>query len=290
MPIDKISFKNNNNFEQFKPVSNSPQVLKPVQQQKNDTFGISDKQKDLITYSSIVAGILLLIGLIKRKLITEFFSKLLKKREIPEITKTKPVEPSKQKNLETPMPEQSLIPKPNFTCGEENPAQFAKEKFEYIQKVMNRMDENEASALEGLDMFEKYGIRVRYGKYNERETLSDLALAVSCTKPAPTDKVLKRFVEVYNDKIKIKDEVESFRASSNLRYILDNHAREMTKDTALMYVDAMKRTSFDKNDWYTANTELVENIYNHFTKEEVEEMTPHVEKLGELLKDCKYIN
>ena len=101
MPIDKISFKNNNNFEQFKPVSNSPQVLKPVQQQKNDTFGISDKQKDLITYSSIVAGILLLIGLIKRKLITEFFSKLLKKREIPEITKTKPVEPSKQKNLET---------------------------------------------------------------------------------------------------------------------------------------------------------------------------------------------
>jgi hypothetical protein len=200
--------------------------------------------------------------------------------------------PSKEV-LTSPKPvpsDESFIPKPKFTCGEENPVQFAKEKFEYMQKVMNRMDKNETSALEGLDMFKKYGEKVRYGEYNEGDTLTDLTVAVSCLEPAPTDKVLRRFVEVYNSKIKEKGENNAHRASGNLRYLLSNHSKEMSKDTALMYVDAMKRTSFDRNDAYEARSQLLENVYDHFTKQEIEEMRPHVEELEELLKDCKYLN
>jgi hypothetical protein len=286
MQTNKISFKNDNNFEQFKPVSNDTQVSKTLPQQNNDSFETSDKKK-ILTYSAIGAGLFLtLLAIVKRKAISEFFSNLFRKKEMSEIPKTKPVEPAKPKIPETSIVEQSFIPKPNFTCGEENPAQFAKEKFEYMQRMTSYVSKNEASALEGLDMFKKYGEKIKYGKFGQ-DTLTDLTISISCLDEKMTDKVLSRYLNVYNKFATKKDEY--FHDAANLSWLLEKHySTPISKDTAIKYIEALKKTAYQGEQAHVCKLYLLDPEFGpakNWSKEEFKEVTNAVTELKEILKD-----
>ena len=183
-----MSLEINNNQRYF--INNRQTVSQPTSkavQKKTD-------QKQLIRNTAIAVGgvSLLVLAIYKGKTIVRGIKTLLKKESKPQI-KPEPVKPS-------------IIPKPHFTCGEENPAQFAREKAAYISSIRKEYididpKEEKDKALQGLDALIKYGTK---------EDLRGLSLSYRATKD---DDIMQRYAKLAR---KVGDPDDSIMISAKL--------------------------------------------------------------------------
>ena len=139
---------------QQKSIASTPVIA------KNDSFESQNPQtkkninkKTLI--GVITAGLVLVIGFVKRKAISKFIKNLFNK-------KPKPNNTGINKPTITPKVE---LPKQNFTCGPENAVQYAKEKKQYIESIWEEylyvdlpyVKFNKEKNILGLKALQKYG-------------------------------------------------------------------------------------------------------------------------------------
>ena len=125
------------------------------------------------------------------------------------------------------------------------------EKLEYFTKhVFPRMKCSEASAFDGLDMFEKDGIRERYGKDNIKKTLESLTAAIPKN---PSDGLISRYVDVYG---KYAQKVsKDFRDSDMFAFFLSGKYRatgdirqNISEETLLKAIALLKKITYRGED------------------------------------------
>ena len=208
-----MSLEINNNQRYF--INNRQTVSQPTSkavQKKTD-------QKQLIRNTAIAVGgvSLLALAIFKGKSIIRGIKNLLKKESKPQI-KPEPVKPS-------------IIPKPHFTCGEENPAQFAREKAAYISSIRKEYididpKEEKDKALQGLDALIKYGTK---------EDLRGLSLSYKVSRD---DDIMQRYAKLAR---KVGDPDDSISISAKLdpddNYYNDTTKKELMKTAKKLMVD-----------------------------------------------------
>ena len=140
------------------PVSMKPMTyqLTPTTQEKNKPELHKNTKKYVIAGSSLL---MIIVGIIKRKTISNFVKKILKKT------------PQSLENVEKGSKSKTInkieLPKPNFTVGKENLEQYAKEKANYIQSIWEEYlyvnppykPMNKEKNILGLQALQKYGTR-----------------------------------------------------------------------------------------------------------------------------------
>ena len=220
-----MSLEINNNQRYF--INNRQTVSQPTSkavQKKTD-------QKQLIRNTAIAVGgvSLLVLAIFKGKSIVRDIKNLLKKESKPQI-KPEPAKPS-------------IIPKPHFTCGEENPAQFAKEKAAYIDSIRKEYididpKEEKDKALQGLDALIKYGTK---------EDLRGLSLSYKVSRD---DDIMQRYAKLAR---KVGDPDDSISISAKLdpddHYYNDVTKKELMKTAKKLMVDDAP-AGFHKNEEY----------------------------------------
>ena len=220
-----MSLEINNNQRYF--INNRQPVSQPTSkavQKKAD-------QNQLIRNTAIAVGgvSLLVLAIYKGKTIVRGIKTLLKKESKPQI-KPEPAKPS-------------IIPKPHFTCGEENPAQFAKEKAAYIDSIRKEYididpKEEKDKALQGLDALIKYGTK---------EDLRGLSLSYKVSRD---DDIMQRYAKLAR---KVGDPDDSISISAKLdpddHYYNDVTKKELMKTAKKLMVDDAP-AGFHKNEEY----------------------------------------
>ena len=208
-----MSLEINNNQRYF--INNRQTVSQPTSkavQKKTD-------QKQLIRNTAIAVGgvSLLVLAIFKGKSIVRGIKTLLKKESKPQI-KPEPAKPS-------------IIPKPHFTCGEENPAQFAKEKAAYIDSIRKEYididpEVEKNKALQGLDALIKYGTR---------EDMQKLSLEYQVS---TDDNVMQRYAKLVR-KVGLPEDSIIISASLNPTetYYNDTTKKELMKTVKKLMVD-----------------------------------------------------
>ena len=208
-----MSLEINNNQRYF--INNRQTVSQPTSkavQKKTD-------QKQLIRNTAIAVGgvSLLVLAIFKGKSIVRDIKNLLKKESKPQI-KPEPAKPS-------------IIPKPHFTCGEENPAQFAKEKSAYISSIRKEYididpEVEKDKALQGLEALIKYG---------SRDDMQKLSLEYKVSKD---DDVMQRYARLVR-KVGLPEDSISISAKLNPKrtYYNDTTKKELMKTAKKLMVD-----------------------------------------------------
>lgn len=141
----------------------------------------------------------------------------------------------------------SLVPKKEFS-----PNATEQERFDYFMKeVFPVMNSSEASALDGLEMFEKYGVNKAYDKNGspwttmfELEggvvTIDRNAPAVNGSRPVTiTDRLANRYLDVFAKYAK-KEQGDA----RNLAFFFENSHKIMSEETALKYIATLKKFVF----------------------------------------------
>lgn len=136
----------------------------------------------------------------------------------------------------------SLVKKREFA-----PNASEEERFEYfIKDVFPVMRCSEASTLDGLEMFEKYGMNKWYGKYMGENTMLNLTTGADTTRMfndeagklkferCITDKVASKYIDVYS-----KYAVKGRDTDHFVAYFEDAH-KVISEETALKYIAAIK--------------------------------------------------
>lgn len=320
----------------------------------NVNLNSQSTKKEIIKYSSLTVGvILIIISIIKRKAITKFFSKLFEKKnntpanragstnagvrnlppdnppsgcgasstnvnninparpgtgvvesKLPNISEYRqmqekwshlPKEDPRRKELgkelyqiEKRMIENnvSFIEKPVFKNVNINSVEFEKEKIHYVKNSLRLMSKNEATAIDALDVFEKYGSRYDDGLF---DGMTDLAVAVSSTvEKLPkdiADKVLSRFIDLFG-KIARKD--KDYTDPRLLGQMIEKYSDKMSTDTVIKYIESMKKWSFEKDQADSVRRFVLRDEFTRRTPKELSRIEEHLKKLEEIVKDLPF--
>lgn len=141
----------------------------------------------------------------------------------------------------------SLVPKKEFST-----TATEQERFDYfINEVFPVMNSSEASALDGLKMFEKYGMNKAYDRYGSpTTTISELeGCVVIRDQNAPeinglppvniNDRLASTYLDVFAKYAK-KEQGDA----RNLAYFFENSHNIMSEETALKYITTLKKVVF----------------------------------------------
>ena len=179
----------------------------------------------------------------------------------------------------------SFIPRSEFTCEQENPEQYKKERLNYIKSILCFMSENEASAMEVLDIFDKLGLRAIYEGKCKEGTLEDLAIGTinafeKCEKTEDANKIINRYLDVFN-KYASKDRKD--KDISDLCYLMTECLNYMTKDTIIKLIETLKIYAYSQK--HILNLSGVINrdpeLLIYVKKEELPEIRKHLNELEE---------
>jgi len=178
----------------------------------------------------------------------------------------------------------SFVPKPPRSFADEE------ETWKYLYKAMSVMDNNEASAIDALEMFEKYGSkRIKHYPDGIRESLSDLSVSVSIAVNSlkgtdSADRVLNKYIDVFS-KFATKD--NELRDAGTLKWLFNKHCSEMSKDTLIKFIDTFKEISYDKQPLISLKI-LINNHPHNLPKvkqDDFIEVRRHLNALEEAVKD-----
>ena len=259
MEINNISFKSSLlNQMQQKSVASTPVIS------KNDSFESQSSQtKKSINKKTLIgvitAGLVLVIGFVKRKAISKFIKNLFIKNQKP----NKPIPSTKIE-----------LPKPNFTCGPENAVQFAKEKKQYIDSIWQEylhidlpyVQFNKEKNILGLKALQKYG------------TTEDL-------RRLPRHYTNCKDSDIFLEYAKLVNKVGSDKADDihysdfvNLNAIVDRKDNAYSMDVMEEIMDALKKHWVDdapKGKWTNAGWSTLKD-YEHYIRKAQEEGRPQM--------------
>ena len=249
-----------------------------------------------------------------KKLLTEDDFHRIKKEDIPQMVKdiSKGTEEEKQALLELytkldiqhqKLPNNDPIRKPmadklnvlektmidsNISFVPKAPEVFNSEaeKIEYLQITHVYSILNEASAMDSLKAFEKYGGRYEYGIENCANGILDLTVNVSRIadrlSPETTDKVFSKYIDLFNKYADITPP-----KNNDTRYLgslIEHYHDKMSEDTIYKFIDSIKKFAFERSQTWSVRKYILEN---EFTKRSPEELARINEKVCDLEKSVE---
>ncbi len=163
------------------------------------------------------------------------------------------------------------------------------EKIKYIQQALLEADVNEASAMDALSVFEKYGSRYTYGPNNSkniRTGISDLALAIDKISGSfdgeIADRAISKYLDLFNKFARSDGEYTDTR---HLRLLIERHHSKMSEDTVMKMIDTLKKFSFEKAQAWSVRRYVVDDAYTKRTPEELSRINERLKELEEIVKD-----
>ena len=166
-----------------------------------------------------------------------------------------------------------------------DPVKNAQEKFEYIAKqVLPYLNVSEASAMDGLDMFGKFGTRYVYP--NGRKNYEILTEGISFRPDEEmTDRLLNKFLDVW-EKISEKN-VDKYKDNEYLCDVLVSFVRlkkNIEEDTILRGLKLLKKLTNQKEDVERIEYSLIGDYDAKY--KDSKKIKEAIEDLKEYVKDC----
>ena len=166
-----------------------------------------------------------------------------------------------------------------------DPVKNAQEKREYIaQHVLPYLDVSEASAMDGLDMFAKFGTRCIYP--NGRKNYEILTTNLTCRPDEEmTDRLLNKFLDVW-EKISEKN-VDKYKDNEYLCDVLVSFVRlkkNIEEDTILRGLKLLKKLTNQKEDVERIEYSLIGDYDAQY--KDSKKIKEAIEDLKEYVKDC----
>ena len=166
------------------------------------------------------------------------------------------------------------------------------ERLRYFEEeVFPVMDSSVQSTLDGLEMFNRYGLNKNDTSkgYNET-TIGKLTLKALTRNPEKvnskmmpeviaTDEVIRKYIEVFN-KYANKD----YKDSDHLSFIFENSYKIISEDTALKFIDTFKRFMYNQKTAYNVQMHLTDGVMGRFKgNKEIEAAVDELIKYSETL-------
>lgn len=166
-----------------------------------------------------------------------------------------------------------------------DPVKNAQEKFEYIAKqVLPYIDVSEASAMDALEMFGKFGTRYVYP--NGRKNYEILTTYLICRpEQEMTDRLLNKFLDVW-EKISEKN-VDKYKDNEYLCNVLvyfTLNKRNVSEDTILRGLKLLKKLTNQKQDVERLDYTLLRDYDAQY--KDSKKIKDAIEDLKEYVKDC----
>ena len=145
--------------------------------------------------------------------------------------------------------------KQNISFVPKAPESFASDKirWQFIKSALWETQRNEASTMDALDVFEKYGEKI-YQAEPLIDTLGDLGASVSAFldrnkgNQESLNRVLRKYVDVYSKFATTEIRKGYSPDSRHLRVMFDSYCYWVDKKTTIKFIDALKNLAVDKND------------------------------------------
>ncbi len=188
------------------------------------------------TVGRIAGGLALLLAFVKRKSISKYVKKLFNKSA------------DSATNVVKKQAQKIELPKPQFTCGVENPEQFAKEKKQYIEAIWKEyihvspphVQMNPEKNILGLKALQKYG------------TVEDLRKLPRDYKLTENSEIMKEYAKFVGKVGELKDYVKLVANTSreNVSLYTEEALEEITKALRELFVNRapagkLKNHSYD---------------------------------------------
>ena len=176
------------------------------------------------------------------------------------------------------------------------PSSFATEadKIKYIKSALHYANTNEASAMDALSVFEKYGSRYEYGSFkaiNINHGLYDLTIAVERVADkldaATTDKVINQYLDIFNKYARIDGEYADTRL---LLRMIEKNNDKMSENTVSKIIETLKKFSFEKSQTWSVRKYIVSNEFSKRSPEELARLDVKLKELEEIVKDMPMKN
>ena len=166
-----------------------------------------------------------------------------------------------------------------------DPVKNAQEKFEYIAKqVLPYIDVSEASAMDALEMFGKFGTRYVYP--NGRKNYEILTTYLTCRPDEElTDRLLNKFLDVW-EKISEKN-VDKYKDNEYLCDVLVSFVRlkkNIEEDTILRGLKLLKKLTNQKEDVERIEYSLIGDYDAKY--KDSKKIKDALEDLKDYVKDC----
>ena len=178
----------------------------------------------------------------------------------------------------------SFVPKPpqHFSSQEE--------KNQYILNALECTYINESSAMDALNVFDKFGSRFEYGYKNSENSISDLSIAVSYAAkeldPKTADKIFNKFIDLFG---KFADTTPPrHNDTRKLDNIIIEHHEKMSEDTINKFIDTLEKLSFEQSTAWNIRKNIIENEYTKRSPEEITRIDSRLKKLEEKIKDLPF--
>ena len=155
-----------------------------------------------------------------------------------------------------------------------------KKNYFYSWKV-GHANANEASKLDFLEMYEKYGERYYDPPRQLNSAIAHLAIA---TDEPTSDKILNKYIHII-DRIAIKDP-DGLNDAVWVAGAFERNAEIMSEDTLLNFIDVLKRISYQQQEFCTAKYAIGNTVHKDSprVKAALEDFEKSVQDLPYLIK------
>ncbi len=155
-----------------------------------------------------------------------------------------------------------------------------KKNYFYSWKV-GHANANEASKLDFLEMYEKYGERYYDPPRQLNSAIAHLAIA---TDEPTSDKILNKYIHII-DRIAIKDP-DGLNDAVWVAGAFERNAEIMSEDTLLKFIDVLKRISYQQQEFCTAKYAIGNTVHKDSprVKAALEDFEKSVQDLPYLIK------
>ena len=168
-----------------------------------------------------------------------------------------------------------------------DPIKNAQEKFEYIDKqVLPYIDVSEASALDALDMFGKFGTRYVYPNGRKNYEILTTNLVVR-PKEEMTDRLLNKFLDVW-EKISEKN-VDKYKDNELLRLVMVDFTlgkKNVKEETILRGLKLLKKLTNQKDDVERLDYTLLRDYDAQY--KDSKKIKEAIDDLKDYVKDCPF--
>ena len=168
------------------------------------------------------------------------------------------------------------------------------EKIKYIQSALSQASINEASAMDALNVFEKFGSRYQYGSYkafNTNNGISDLALAVEQIADKLdaniADKAMSKYIDLFNKYARVDGEYTDAR---RLTRLIERNNDKMSEQTVIKFIESLKKFSFERSQTWSIRKYIVENNFSQRGSDELLRIESKLLELEDIVKDMPMKN
>jgi len=176
--------------------------------------------------------------------------------------------------------------KQNVSFIPKAPESFAndKERWDYLYVLHNIPMKNEATIMDYLSQFEKFGGKM-YDKSTTRDSITDVGTVVECfvddhkSETGMLNRIIKKYIDIISKFA--TNELPGGGYSPDAAELLPyyNHCTDvMTKDTVIKFINAFKNIAVDKQEYRDISYFLKDGTWQYFYRQLKAEDLPDIQK------------